>query len=127
MRGALLLAGLLTGCAAPVVQPVKPPPPVQCNCVAYAIAALKTVGIRLRVIPWIGVNDYTKHKGFFSSHVVGIRDINDCRTMIHEFVHEWQYERDAGDSLDAHENWRREMQAAKITMYAELEMGRCKP
>lgn len=116
----VIAAFLLSRCAE-----AAEPPPEPCNCVAYAIAALRTVGIRLKIIPSIGVNDWHKHKGDYSRHVVHIRDINDCRTMIHEFVHEYQYERD-GDGLDYHEWHRREMKAAMLTMHAEAEMGLCK-
>lgn len=97
-----------------------------CNCVAYAIEALKSVGIKLKTIPSIAVNDWCKHPGCYRRGVVNIKDINDCRTLIHEFVHHAQWLHD-GDALDNHENWRREMQAAVLTMHAESEYGACKP
>lgn len=98
----------------------------ECQCVPYAIEALKSVGIRLKTMPNIAVNDFCHSRGCYRTGVLFIKDINDCRTMIHELVHHFQYER-YGEALDAHENWRNEMQAARVTMHAEIEYGLCKP
>lgn len=103
---------------------VFPPQALACNCVAYSIEALSRVHIRLRTIPSIGVNDWFKHAGSYSRGVVNIADINNCRVMIHELAHHWQWLR-WGDAKTPQEWQQREMQAAMITMLAENEMEGC--
>lgn len=99
-------------------------PAEACDCVTWSIEALHYVRIRLKTIPSIGVNDWFKHPGSYSRGVVNVRDINNCRVLLHEFAHHYQWERD-GDAKDTHENWRREMEAAFITTRAESEMETC--
>lgn len=102
-------------------------PAQACNCVAYAVESLQSIQIKLRTLPAIAVNDWCKkgHPGCYMRGVMFIRSIDDCRTMIHEFVHHAQWLKH-GDARDSHENWRREMQAAMQTMYAIREYGECK-
>jgi hypothetical protein len=95
-----------------------------CKCVDYAIEALSFANIRLATIPSIAVNDWFKHVGSYSQGVVNIANINDCHTMLHEFVHHWQWLHH-GNAKDLNE-WRaREMQAAMMTMNLEAEKGPC--
>lgn len=95
-----------------------------CNCVAYSIEALSRVHIRLKTIPAIAENDWFKHPGAYSRGVVNVRDVDNCRVMLHEFVHHAQWLK-YGDATTAFEWQRREMQAAQITMLAESEMEGC--
>lgn len=95
-----------------------------CNCVAYSIEALSRVHIRLKTIPSIAENDYYKHPGAYSRGVVNVRNVDNCRVMLHEFAHHMQYEK-GGDAKDIQEWQARELQAAMITMLAENEMEKC--
>lgn len=101
-----------------------PPSAVACNCVAYSIEALSRVHIHLKTIPSIAENNWYKHAGSYSRGVVNIVNIDNCRVMLHEFVHHWQWLR-YGNAQDIHEWQRRENQAAMVTMFAESEMERC--
>lgn len=107
-----------------IVQVVTPADAEACDCVAYSVEALKRVHIRLAVLPVIEQNDDCKHPGCYRRGTVKVKDINNCRVLLHEFAHHYQWERD-GDAKDYHENWRREMEAAFITMRAESEMEAC--
>lgn len=100
----------------------------ECNCVAYATEALSSIHVRLKTIPSIGVNPWFRHPGAYAAGVVNIRDIEDCHTLLHEFIHHAQWLK-YGDARDVHENWQREMDAPHLTMLAEGEYGRaqCKP
>lgn len=95
-----------------------------CNCVAYSVEALRSLHFRLKTLPNIAENDWCKHAGCYAASVLYIKNIDDCHTMLHEFVHHMQWLH-GGDARDATENYRREMQAAFITNLAELEYGRC--
>lgn len=95
----------------------------ECNCVAYSIDALKALHIRLKTVPSIAVNDWFKHPGAYARGVVNVRDIEDCHTLLHEFVHHAQWLK-YGDAKTLQENWQREMDAAQTTMLAEIEFGR---
>lgn len=95
----------------------------ECNCVAYAIDALNSVHIRLKTVPAIAVNDWFRHPGAYARGVVNVRDIEDCHTLLHEFVHHAQWLK-YGDATTLQENWQREMDAAQTTMLAEIEFGR---
>ena len=95
-----------------------------CNCVAYSIEALARVHIRLQTIPSIAENDYYNHPGAYSQGIVNVKDVDNCRVMLHEFIHHWQWLKD-GNATTLHEWQRREMQAAMITMLAESEMEGC--
>lgn len=95
-----------------------------CNCVAWSIEALSRVHIRLATIPNIGVNDWFRHPGAYSRGVVNVRDVDNCRVMLHEFVHHMQWLK-RGDAVSAQEWQARELQAAMITMLAESEMQGC--
>lgn len=97
---------------------------VACECVPYAIEALKRVHIRLKFIPSIAVNRNHRSPGYFRRGIVEVWDINDCRTLVHELVHESQWEKD-GDAADIHENHRRELKADAIAREAMSEMGAC--
>lgn len=103
----------------------------QCNCVQYAIDALQSLHIRLRTLPSIGENvpegiPGSAHNwlGSYKNGVVIIRDINDCRTLLHEFLHHMQFLK-YGAAVSVQENWQREMQADSITRLAESEIGDC--
>lgn len=95
----------------------------ECNCVAYSINALKSVRVRLRTIPSIAVNDWFRHPGAYAHGVANVRDIDDCHTLLHEFVHHAQWLK-YGDAITLQENWQREMDAARWTAQAETEYGR---
>lgn len=112
----LMTMGVADPAGAGEVQP--------CNCVNHSIEALGAVHIRLRTIPSIGVNNWHRFPGVYSRGVVEVADINDCRVLLHEFIHHWQWLQH-GDALDFNEWQRRELQATLITARAESETGGC--
>lgn len=89
-----------------------------CDCTFYAVDALKRVGVKLKTIPNVAINDWHKYPGVYSRGVVQIKDPNDCRTFVHEFYHHFQWEH-AGDAKGEAEWWKRERDAAIVTMYAD--------
>lgn len=84
---------LLVGCAAPVVEPQRPATVAECDCMWYAYTALKRIGIRLRTVPAVVISGEHGGHGFYLRGMVGVPDNQDCKVMVHEFVHEYQYER----------------------------------
>ena len=95
-----------------------------CDCVDYAVKALRSVHVRIQTMPDITADRSMKHLGEYSRSVVSVRDIDDCDTMVHELVHHVQWER-AGDAQDQNEWHRREMEANMVTARAMSEMGAC--
>lgn len=95
-----------------------------CDCNWYAYSALKHSGLRMATIPSIVVTDEFKYPGAYARGVVYVKDIDDCRVRLHEFVHHIQWLR-YGDATDVHEWQRRENQAAMVTMLAESNYGVC--
>lgn len=95
-----------------------------CDCNWYAYSALKQSGLHMKTIPAIVVTDEFKYPGAYSRGVVYVKDVDDCRVRLHEFVHHIQWLR-YGDATDGHEWQRRENQAAMVTMTVESEVGGC--
>lgn len=96
-----------------------------CNCTWYAYTALKHVGVRIPTVPSLVETDEFKHPGAYSRSVMYVKDVDNCRVVLHEMVHHAQWLM-RGDATDMHEWQRRENQAALITMLAESETGSCK-
>lgn len=65
----------------------------ECDCMWYAYTALKRIDVKLRTFP--AVTQSTEHgkHGYYLRGVVGVPDVNECKAMVHEFVHHYQYER----------------------------------
>lgn len=120
-----LLMLMVMGVLAPAdaAEPVARPARHDCNCVHYAWRALASIHVRLKTLPSIAVNDWFRHPGAYARGVANVRDIEDCHTLLHEFVHHAQWLK-YGDARGLQENWQREMDAAQTTMLAEREYGR---
>lgn len=102
-----------------------PPKSWGCDCTWYAYSALKAHGIRMATVPAVAVTDDIKYPGVYSRGVVYVKDIENCRVRLHEFVHHVQWLH-YGDAVELHEWNRRELQAAMITMIVETQVGTCK-
>ncbi len=113
------LAVALIGIFLMMVEPAH-----SCDCTAYAIDALKSVHIRLRTVPALAEDYSIKHKGAYANGLVLVKDVDDCHTVLHEFVHHAQWLK-YGSARSAMENYQREMDASVVTMNAEVEYGRC--
>lgn len=94
------------------------PPSHACDCTWYAYSALKAHGIRMATVPSLVVNADQRYPGMYSRGVVSVKDTEDCRVRIHEYVHHVQWLK-YGDAFDIHEWQRRENQAAMLTMIVE--------
>ena len=97
---------------------VFPPRAMACDCTWYAYSALKAHGIRMQTVPSIVVTDERKYPGAYSRGVVYVKNVDDCRVRLHEFIHHVQWLK-YGDAVEIHEWQRRENQAAMLTMIIE--------
>ena len=91
-----------------------------CDCTFYAIEALGKVGIKLKTVPSIVVNDLHRFPGVYSEGVVTVHEVSDCRVLTHEFYH--HYQATNGIPMDS----RAERDAAIVTMFATEMRGDCK-
>lgn len=82
------------------------------------VGDLRSIGIKLKSLPQVIEEPNNKWPGDFSLGVIHVRDLNDCQTLRHEFIHAWQEERDGGPAKDYNEWWAREMQAEQLSKRA---------
>lgn len=97
-----------------------PVPSAACDCTFYAIGALQNVGIHLKTIPSVTVNNYYRFPGMYHKDVIAVHDASNCRVLTHELYHHYQAEH--GVPLDE----RAERDAAIVTMFATEMRGECK-
>lgn len=98
-------------------------PASACDCTFYAIEALQRVGVKLKTIPAVTVNEWYRYPGMYTpigTGVVAVHDSSDCRVLTHEFYHHFQALH--GVPLDE----RAERDAAIVTMFATEMRGECK-
>lgn len=81
------------------------------------VGDLRSIGIRLKSLPQVIEEPNNKWPGDFSLGVIHIRSLTDCQTLLHEYVHFWQYER-WGSAQDYNEWNAREMQAEQLSRRA---------
>lgn len=91
------------------------------DCVSYAHDGLRVLHLAIRSEPTYAFMDKASGPlGRYSRGKVDVRT-HDCRVLLHEFIHHWQWEK-WGDAKDANEWHAREMQADLLTRKAEQEM-----
>lgn len=93
------------------------------DCLSAAVLALKLLGMTLQTIPAIGIGPEFSRGGYTNyggQGVVILRDAQDCYTLAHELIHHYQTER-FGWTEDEREVWKREQDAARLTMLAAVE------
>lgn len=99
-------------------------PASACDCLPYATKAVKSLGIKIETAPLLVWQPDLKRPGRYAAGIIFVRDLQDCRTTLHELFHHAQWER-AKDAKSEAEWHSREMEAAMFTMFAEEKYGTC--
>lgn len=81
------------------------------------VSDLKNIGIRLKTLPQVIEEKNNKWPGDFTLGVIHVRSLDDCQTLLHEYVHFWQYE-NWGSARDYNEWHARELQAEQLSKRA---------
>lgn len=98
----------------------------ECDCMWYAYTALKMIGVRLKTIPAVVISAEHGGRGFYVRGVVGVPNNQVCKIMVHEFVHQYQYEHYGEQKMYSAGWWLNEQEAEAKSVRAMNIAGDCR-